>query len=353
MRTYGTNNILPVYGNYKPVERRINNTKIAGWIPSTKQGESVSFTNTYNDTADVVIEGNTVQEQSIWGTNLVTNGDFSNGLTGWSSKNVTGFDVVDGIAEFTANALINGISITTSRIAGRKYYLFAKLKSNTNKLCIASKYELPLVYHSGSGDWKRISCVYTALSDAPSWIVSITDYTSTGWSQKYVDYLGVLDLTTIFGAGNEPTTAQMDAMLSQYPNSWFDGKGQLTKDIATYTANSPSPEYPADIKSTVGNLLVNGNVVAPIPELLNIGGVADTYNPVTGELLRKIDPDIDNCTTQSIAEVGGAYVLGTPVPIQLTPVVIPTYPRTTVIEQDGEVKGNIIATVKVVDDMGV
>lgn len=36
-------------------------TKIDGWETQTKTGESVSFENTYNDTADVIISGNTVQ----------------------------------------------------------------------------------------------------------------------------------------------------------------------------------------------------------------------------------------------------------------------------------------------------
>lgn len=120
-----------------------------------------------------------------------------------------------------------------------------------------------------------------------------------------------------------------------------------------FVPNSPTAEYPSTVSSASGNLLVNNNIVVEVPTLRKAAGVADTYNPVTGELLRKIDPDIDNCTTQSIAEVGGDYVLETPVLVQYTPVVIPTYPRSTVIEQDGEVKGNIVATVKIVDDMGV
>jgi len=120
-----------------------------------------------------------------------------------------------------------------------------------------------------------------------------------------------------------------------------------------FTPNSPTAEYPSDVNSASGDLLVNNEIVATIPTLRKANGVADTYNPVTGELSQKIDPDIDNCTTQSIAEVGGDYVLETPVLVQYTPVVIPTYPRTTVIEQDGEVKGNIIATAKIIDNMGV
>ena len=43
------------------------------------------------------------------------------------------------------------------------------------------------------------------------------------------------------------------------------------------------------------------------------------------------------------------YVKASVIPIQETPVVIPTFYKTTVIEQDSEVKGNIIATAKVVN----
>lgn len=43
-----------------------------------------------------------------------------------------------------------------------------------------------------------------------------------------VQYQLLIDLTALFGAGNEPTVAQMDALMAQFPNSWFDG----TKNIA-------------------------------------------------------------------------------------------------------------------------
>lgn len=40
----------------------------------------------------------------------------------------------------------------------------------------------------------------------------------------------LLSLTEIFGAGNEPTQAQMDALLATYPNSWFDGTVNLAEN---------------------------------------------------------------------------------------------------------------------------
>lgn len=39
-----------------------------------------------------------------------------------------------------------------------------------------------------------------------------------------------LNLTEIFGAGNEPAKAQMDALLATYPNSWFDGTVNLAEN---------------------------------------------------------------------------------------------------------------------------
>ena len=35
-----------------------------------------------------------------------------------------------------------------------------------------------------------------------------------------------LNLTQIFGAGNEPTKEEMDKLLSVYPNSWFNGTSE-------------------------------------------------------------------------------------------------------------------------------
>ena len=46
--------------------------------------------------------------------------------------------------------------------------------------------------------------------------------TSTGKVMEIQRVL-YLDLTAIFGAGNEPTAVEMDALLTKYPNSWFNG----------------------------------------------------------------------------------------------------------------------------------
>ena len=45
---------------------------------------------------------------------------------------------------------------------------------------------------------------------------------NVGDTVKFRNILAI-DLTTAFGAGNEPTKEQMDAILSQFPNSYFNG----------------------------------------------------------------------------------------------------------------------------------
>ena len=40
-----------------------------------------------------------------------------------------------------------------------------------------------------------------------------------------------INLTAAFGAGNEPTAAEMDAILAKFPNSWFDGTVEVAPTL--------------------------------------------------------------------------------------------------------------------------
>ncbi len=77
----GTKKIIPFYEDYKPVEVRRNNVRIAGWLTETKSGEAVDFENTYNDKAEVLVSGESEQVQTVQGKNLFDDNkilDFSN-----------------------------------------------------------------------------------------------------------------------------------------------------------------------------------------------------------------------------------------------------------------------------------
>lgn len=55
-------NVQKAYkGDHKPINVYKGDTKMTGWKNETKSGASVSFADTYNDVADVTVEGDTVQ----------------------------------------------------------------------------------------------------------------------------------------------------------------------------------------------------------------------------------------------------------------------------------------------------
>lgn len=275
---------LPNYENGKPEHVYIGDVKIAGWHNATLSSATGDLTvaGTYNDKlSGLAVTGRSWQAQSVWGTNLITNGDFSNGITGWLGNRAT---ADNGRAYFNATVsdgyLIN-LGLSTKLNATNVFYVSLDIETISGILYLFNS----SAYGSYSGTGRR-SWVGTISNPNQPILDDKTGSYFNGW----VDNLIVLNLTAIFGAGHEPTSAQMDAMLAQYPNSWFDGKSLLTTDIVTYTPNSPSDAYESLLKFTSGYLhLPNGDVIA-IPSTIRRGSVWDVlggsilhpYKVVTG-----------------------------------------------------------------------
>jgi phage-related protein len=186
--------------------------------------------------------------------NKISNGNFSGGTTGWTATNAT-HSVSGGESTMLASASGGqvGQSIAGGTVIGRKYYFSANIKASSPSvrlLCGGT-----LAGHSGSNAYEHISGVHVATSTGHG--VYVVDYRASGWNNVQFDNVLVIDLTAAFGAGNEPTAAQMDAYLAdRYPNSWFNG-------------------------TTTGGQIVNPGTVDAIPLItvvgsgdidLNIGG---------------------------------------------------------------------------------
>lgn len=138
-------------------------------------------------------------------SNLVTNGDFANGTTGWSSTNATGFAIVGGVAECTPTALYGGILQTSqnqySIVSGKRYYCIGELKADTTQVRLMlqqneSPYGAVTVANSdGSNTLKKYSAIVT-----PSFTTSVgnfrtQDLRSSGWTKHSVDNLQLINLT--------------------------------------------------------------------------------------------------------------------------------------------------------------
>jgi hypothetical protein len=171
-------------------------------------------------------------------TNLITNGDFSNGTTGWSANNST--------ISTSANTLINtgngssqfprtnGGSIFANN---QTYYVRMRARvtnSDAVEMFIGhgpsaiARITVPII-----NQWYQVTGVVSNPSNAELRIYhSYADSATANGKVMEVQYVSVINLTQIFGTGNEPTKEQMDALLSAYPNSWFDGTSEIGSILA-------------------------------------------------------------------------------------------------------------------------
>lgn len=166
--------------------------------------------------------------QKLKATNLVVNGDFSQGTTGWGSVDL----VVDGIAEKTVTRQYAGIEQPIANhlsYANRKIYASALLKTTSPlvRLAVSDGITNTDVVSLGDNQFQRYSLVKTMASNMTAFIIKIHDLRASGWDKFYADKFKIIDLTATFGAGNEPTKEQMDRLLTEFPNSWFDGTAEI------------------------------------------------------------------------------------------------------------------------------
>ena len=185
----------------------------ASQLPFTPTG-NLSSTNVQTALAEL----DTEKASKLFATNLVTNGDFSNGTTGWTATSATGFQVVNGIAEFVATALNGRLEKNIGNIsANEKYYASAKVKTDSSNVSLITT-DLTVgglvVRHVGNNDYQLLSGVYTQTIDK-NITIRIVDARSSGWTKIYVDNILLINLTQVFGTGNEPTKEQMDWIFTE------------------------------------------------------------------------------------------------------------------------------------------
>ena len=161
--------------------------------------------------------------------NAVTNGDFSNGTTGW----VSGAATVSA-ASNTLTIIGDGTNmqpnVKRSSVFGAvtdKYYVRAKARV-TNAICTHIKIGQYSSYITKTAPsmnvWYEISGIQSNLSDLNMYLVhQYVDAASSNGMVMEVQYVSVINLTQFFGAGKEPTQAEMDRLMARFPNSWFDG----------------------------------------------------------------------------------------------------------------------------------
>lgn len=249
MAIYRGDTALKAYkGDMQPVNIYKGNTKVAGWHAQ-----------------EVVSDGIALK-------NLVTNGDFSNGTTGWDAYLGTK-SATDGILNITCSGSQaqsfgqSWFSPTVSPAANHKIYVRISVRV-TNSVCSSIRFFLagtsgttsfyPNKLTPTENAWYSISGVSMSQS------VCVGDNLRLYIGQYYADAATAagkvmqfdnalcIDLTATYGAGNEPSADYMDTYLSlRYVNSWFDGSSTAISLDGAY--NVPPDSLVFDGKCVQGS----------------------------------------------------------------------------------------------------
>lgn len=151
-------------------------------------------------------------------TNKVTNGSFENDATGWT------LDAVATISIEQAKLGTKSVKVVTTgtggyakqsgmpTITGHKYYVVgnAYVVSATTSQAIIQFIGQNIIFNViNVNQWQKKSAIITATGISASLFVGC----SSGTNTVYFDGIMIVDLTALFGVGNEPTLAWCDTNL--------------------------------------------------------------------------------------------------------------------------------------------
>lgn len=199
-------------------------------------------------TANQASSASEVTTQPVTVTNLAKNGDFSASLSNWTINcaNIGAcFTISGGAAIVSADPASQRTmlyqSVDTTYTDKDKLYYSAKIKKNGGSGFSAQAYRTTGGYQTSiissaqfssmsNGGVQRFSLVRTFdVTQGAYTSMSFGQYTTGNDFQVEIDDVIAINLTKDFGAGKEPTAAQMDAMIASLPGGWFSATTTLYK----------------------------------------------------------------------------------------------------------------------------
>lgn len=149
--------------------------------------------------------------------NLINNGDFYNGIIGWSTGQST-ISASSGTLTCTANgAGISGYfytNVSDTNNTGRKYYIRLKFRV-TNNVCTTIRAHiggtLGIIQSSPTiNQWYTSSSIITGVSSSPYLTVYhyYADASTANGKIMEIQEVMCIDLTSRYGSGNEPSISE-------------------------------------------------------------------------------------------------------------------------------------------------
>lgn len=192
-------------------------SNLAGAVSEVKN-ELVAHKLDYASQADVKI------------TNLLANSDFSGGKGVWASINGT-FNVNSEVGELLATSSGGRLMLVSVFYPAGIYYTSANIKSTSPNVCVLGVIGTPVIYHSGSNQWQRLSVICTIATDQTINPQFVRDNRASAYDTVYIDNIININLTAVFGSGNEPSKQEMDTLISLVPNNWWNGELKASQKL--------------------------------------------------------------------------------------------------------------------------
>lgn len=179
--------------------------------------------------------------------NVVVNGNFSQNIpwiNGQSAKNTTssGFLLLEEIA------LTNGVFCYSPVIQLQENdFVYARALAKGENIISYRLYlrggitsTITLVERNSTIEFNSVSGVAKVVGKTGNINVGFSFVGLIGTENKkaYLDNICIINLTSTFGTGNEPTKLEMDELIKVIPNQWWDGELSLTqKQFITWQLN--------------------------------------------------------------------------------------------------------------------
>jgi hypothetical protein len=254
----------------------------AGKEPTVEQMDEImsKFTNSWFDGTKNLFRANATLNKlmaidartEFEAKSLVTNGDMSNGTYAWGLSGCTA-TVVGGEVEVVATGTTASVALpqkTQARRNGQKMYVrFTGRVISSGALSISCSIGTgaATVTNPLAGQIYTQSTIATMLSDNVDIYVIPThtyvDAATANGKVAYFDNIFALDLTATFGAGKEPTLAEMDRLMARFPNSWFDGVKPI-QTIETLYQEKASKVQEAWLTPTLVNSWTEMSAIYPV-----------------------------------------------------------------------------------------
>ncbi len=240
-------------------------------------GLSVEVDEVHGSVALVVYEG---QFETATLMNLITNGDFSKGTVGYNVFGST-INVDSGECTMIATAQYGRTyQAIPNQVAAHKRYHAALVKAGSNLVGLGYGYSLSLA-HSGSGEYELLSVVSSDISGT-TYYPAVVDARTSAWDAVKIKFRLAIDLTAAFGAGNEPSAAEMDALLAaNFENSWFDGTITLYRELGE--SKWTTRPIPATASLGIFRRGPDGSLTSLADKVGSGTGVTDVYPPLDAD----------------------------------------------------------------------